>query len=388
MGDSRPDLNWGLVGVGADGAEMASRVVTDATREAFDDRIALLGTNVADLREPAERIETIGTLDRGRAAANADRVVTFGSQFDLTGVVAAERQFRADAERVVESLRSPLDGVDAVAYLADGTASWVVPTLVDRFGADANGQPSDEQADRPRQFVVTTLPSDVDAIQSRFDACYALFGLLGDDRQSARTTFLASKSTLREQYPPDPVDGILGAGSNELPHDPIVAAVALFVAASRRSDAAPSTHGTFGIAREKPIGLDPGVAIESAADVTFVPLDLSTVESVSLVVSAPEERIRSGAITAAGVADAFESWAAERGISDRTRGSTLVASPGEGRTFDVLLVPRGFHLGPVLDPLQDTYERGKAMLERSGAYRDLARAERLERQARNANSDE
>jgi len=124
-----------------------------------------------------------------------------------------------------------------------------------------------------------------------------------------------------------------------------------------------------------------------AAEATFVPVDLSTVESVSLIVGAPEERIRSDAITAAGVADAFDSWAAERGIPDRTGGSTLVPRSGGGQTFDVLLVPRGFDLGPVLDPLAGAYEQGKALLE-GDEYRDLARAERLERRVRGGDSDD
>ena len=396
MADTSHDSpNWGLVGVGADGAEMASRVVTGATRAAFDDRIALLGTNVADLREYAERIGAIETGDSGSAVADTDRVVTFGPhlgpQFDLTGIVAAERRFRADTERIVQPLRRVLDGADAIVYFADGRANWAVPTLVDRIGAAANGQPSDGQDGTrlPRQFIITTLPSDGDAIQSRFDACYTLFGLLGpDDRQSARTTFLASKPTLQEQYPSDPMDTPPRAGSNGLPHGPIVGAVELFVAASRRFDATSSTHGTFGLARDYPIGLEPSVAIESAAESTFAPLDLSTVDSVSLVVSAPEKRIQSDAITAAGVADAFDSWAAERGISERTRESRLVSRSGGGHTFDVLLVPRGFDLGPVFDPLQDAYEQSKAMLERSGASRDLARAERLERRVRNLDNDD
>ena len=389
MADSRHDgLEWGLVGVGGDGAEMVSRVVADATGDPFGDRIALLGTNVADLRAYAAQIGAIETGGCGEAAVDTDRLVTFGSQFDLTGVVPAERQFRADAERVVESLRGVLGGADAIVYLAGGKAAWVVPTLVDRIGAAANGQASDAPAGghRPRQFVVTTLPSDIGAVQPRFDACYALFGLLGsDDRRSPRTTFLVSRPTLREQYP---LESTFRAGSNGLPYDPIVAAVDLFVAAGRRSEPLTSSHGTFGIARDRPVGLDPAVAIEAAAHATFVPVDLSTVESVSLIVGAPEEQIRSDAITAVGVAGAFESWAAKRGLSDRTRGSTLVSRPGDGRTFDVLLVPTGVDLGPVVDPLRGAYEQGKAILERAESYRDLARAERLERRVRGGDSDD
>lgn len=397
MADTPHDGRWGLVGVGSDGAEMASQVVTDATGDPFDDRIALLARDVSDVRAYAEQVGAIGTGSRGEAAADTDRVVTFdlplGLQFDLSGVVPEERQFRADAGRVVESLRSVLDGADAIAYLTvlGHRASWVVPTLVDRIGATGNGQSPDAPASgrRPQQFVVATLPSETDAVQARFDACYTLFGLLGsDDRRSPRTTFLVSRPTLQEQYPPDLVEGSPGARSNGLPRDPIVAAVNQFVAASSRSDAIQSTHGTFGIARDQPVGLDPTVAIEAAAHATFVPLDLSTVESVSLIVGAPEEQIRSDAITAVGVADAFDSWAAERGISDRTRGSTLVSRPGDDRTFDVLLVPTGFDLGPVVDPLEDAYEQGKAVLERAESYRDLARAERLEQQARDADTDD
>ena len=397
MADNRNDTpNCGLVGVGADGAEMASQVVTDATHDAFDDRIALPGMNVADLRAYGEQIGPIGTESWGKAAADTDRIVTFdlpfGLQFDLSGVVPEERQFRADAERVVESLRSVLDGADAIAYLTvlGRRASWVVPTLVDRIGAAANGQPPDASArgGRPQQFVVATLPSETDAVQTRFDACYTLFGLLGsDDRRSAATTFLVSKPTLQERFLWESVDSAPGAGPTGLPHGPIATAVNQFVAASGQSDAISSTHGTFGIARDRPLGLDLTVAIEAAADATFVPIDLSTAESVSLVVSASEARIRSDAITAAGVADAFESWAAERGISDRTRGSTLVSRPGDGRTFDVLLVPTGFDLGPVFDPLEDAYEQGKAVLERAESSRDLARAERLERRVRGDDTD-
>lgn len=384
--------NWGLVGIDAEGSEMASRVATDATHDAFDDRIALLGTNVADLREHAERIGAIGT-DGGRAPDDADRIVTFdlpfGLQFDLSGVVPEERQFHADAERVVESLRSVLDGADAIVYLTEGKEGWVVPTLVDRIGSAANGRLSDAPSGgrRPQQFVVAALPSETDPVQTRFDACYTLFSLLGaDDRRSAATTFLVSKPTLHEQFFWESVDSTPGARPRGLPHDPIVTAVNQFVAAGPRSDASP--HGTFGIDRDRPFAFDLTVAIESAADATFVPVDLSTAESVSLVVSAPEERIGSDGITVDGVAEAFDAWAADRGLSDRTRGSTLVSRPGEGQTFDVLLVPRGFDLDPVFDPLQDAYEQGKAVFERSEAYRDLARAERLERQVRGVDSDD
>ncbi|GGJ06367.1 hypothetical protein GCM10008995_15350 [Halobellus salinus] len=390
MADNRNGApNWGLVGVGADGAEMASQVVTDATHDVFDDRIALLGRAVADVRAYAEQIGVIGTASLGEAAADTDRIVTFdlpfGMQFDLSGVVPEERQFCANTERVVESLRSVLDGADAIAYLTvpGGKASWVVPALVERIGATANGHPPDAPArgGRPQQFVVATLPSETDPIQTRFDACYTLFGLLGpDERRSAATTFLVSKPTLQEQFLLEPVDSTPGAGSTGLPHGPIATAVNQFIAAGRRSDRSP--HGTFGIARDRPLGLDLTVAIEAAADATFVPVDVSTVESVSLIVGAPEERIRSDAITAVGVADAFGSWATERGISDRTRGSTLVSRPGDGQTFDVLFVPTGFDLGPVLDPLEDAYEQGKAVLERAESSRDLARAERLERRVR------
>ena len=66
MADTPHGGRWGLVSVGSDGAEMASQVVTDASRDVFDDRIALLARDVSDVRAYAEQIGAIGTGSRGK----------------------------------------------------------------------------------------------------------------------------------------------------------------------------------------------------------------------------------------------------------------------------------------------------------------------------------
>jgi hypothetical protein len=407
---------WGLVGVGRGGSDLASQVLTRATSD-IDDRILLVNSNVADARRSLDRIEA--AID-DRNAIGDDRVAVVGSRLGPeTSVFAGDRMAREGASELLGSMTDVLGGTDALLYtvaLGGGTESEV-PSILDRTtqaptagGPTAAGGDTVAQTDASAgdgwgsslsQFVIATMPFESAQACQHFNAVCLLFRLLGADGRRADMTVLASSTEVNGQLGAPDLDRD-EAGSHSVDeqavNDRIATAVDLFVGAGRRADnpiddsdflrpqrtaSDPSTsHATFGLARELPIGLDLSAAMDRAAENAFVPMDLSTVESAFAVVRAPAPRVDAGDVTNGQVRKAFAEWKAEHGFRATPGMATLSRGSGEGRTFDVLLVLAGFGLDPLLDRHREPYETVKARLRERGAYHELARAERLERDSR------
>jgi len=407
---------WGLVGIGRGGSDLASRVLTRATSD-IDDRVLLVNSNVADARRSLDRIEA--AID-DRNAIGDDRVAVVGSRFGPeTGVFAGDRMAREGASELLRSMTDVLGGTDALLYtvaLGGGTESEM-PSILDRtIQAPTAGGPAvvagdtvaqtdasagDGWGSSLSQFVIATMPFESAQACQQFNAVCLLFQLLGADGRRADMTVLASSTEVNGQLgAPDPDRDEAGSHSvdEQAVNDRIATAVDLFVGAGRQADNpiddrdflraqrvgtdSTASHATFGLARELPIGLDLSAAMDRAAENAFVPLDLSTVDSAFAVVRAPAPRVDDGDVTDGRVREAFAEWKLEHGLRAATGISTLSTTPGDGRTLDVLLVLGGFGLDPLLDRHREPYETVKARLRERGAYRELARAERLERDSR------
>ncbi|MGQ4555507.1 hypothetical protein [Halobellus sp. GM3] len=406
-GQRRDFTTWGIVAAGQGGGNIASQFLTRTENPGIDERIVLVNTNDTDIQQNITRVESELAIDR--EAIYQAHIANFGANVGVgNDFFDGERMAEEDFEEIFQPINTTLSGAEALMYtvaLGGGSGNGSVPYVINQLSqGPTEGKTADMNAawlDGLTQFALAAWPFEYESAQRHFNAICGLSRLLMDERgeQNADMTILASNSRLKElalQHDDVRDDGHGGfADDKELVNEQIIAAIDLFISAGRLAEDTIDVkdyvrkpqrrgvyHGTFGTALEKPIGLNLKMAIQRAAENTFVPLDPSTAEAAYVVVRAPERRIDSGDVTTGRVGEAFAKWKAENGLRGTVGMETLSRAPGRGQTFDVLVFLGGFDLSPLIEESQELYEMEKEALHRGDSHDQLSRIDRLEENLR------
>jgi len=400
----RDFTEWGIVASGQGGCRIASQLFTRTDNPGIDDRIVLINTNDTDIQESLDRVDAQLAIDRD--TITREHVALFGPSDGAGNDFFDGEQY---AEEGFDEIFRPINNTaqsDALLYsvaLGGGTGNGSVPYVIDQF-AQAPDEGSVARLDREAtwlggipQFVVAAWPFRGEGVQRYFNAVCGLSRLLmrEDGSPNADMTILASNARLKQLADEnDDAERVRGAISDEdLVNRRIISALDLFISAGRLADDTidvkdyarqPQTrgayHGTFGTELGKPVGLDLDVAIENAANNTFVPLDPSTSEAVYVVVRAPEQQIVDGTITAGDVRSSVADWKQEHGLDRAVGMQTLSKAPAGGNTFDVLVFLAGFDLTPLMEESWswDRYEGERDSRRQNRSRERISRVERLE----------
>ena len=409
----RDFTEWGIVASGQGGCRIASQLFTRTDNPGIDDRIVLINTNDTDIQESLDRVDAQLAMDR--ETISREHVALFGPSSGAGNDFFDGEEY---AEEGFDEIFRPINNTaqsEALLYtvaLGGGTGNGSTPYVIDQLG-QAPEAGAVAELDREAtwlselpQFVIAAWPFRGEGVQRYFNAVCGLSRLLmtEDGSPNADMTILASNARLKRLAEEnDDAEQVHGAVSDEdLVNGRIISALDLFISAGRLADDTidvkdyarqPQTrgayHGTFGTEIGKPVGLDLSVAIENAANNTFVPLDPSTAEAVYVVVRAPERQVADRAITSGDVRSAVADWKAEHGLDRAVGMQTLSKAPGGGNTFDVLVFLAGFDLAPLMEESRswDRYE-GERDSRRQNRSRDrVSRIERLESNLREYRSN-
>lgn len=410
----REYTSWGIIGAGEGGGRIASQFLTRTENPGIDNRIVIINTHHGDIQQTLDRIEARLAIDR--ETVNRDHVAYFGSESGVgNDYLRGERMAAEDFGQILRPIEETLAGTDAFLYtlgLGGGTGNGSVPYLINqlRLGPE-KGDTAESGGElgwlrNLNQIALAAWPYRDDPVQQHFNAVAGVSRLLTqeDGDRNADMTILVSNSHLEEDVD---VNGGSAAGShggggsqlvdrNEKVNSQIIPAVDLLISAGRRSVNTvdvndyirkPHTrgvyHATFGVALDKPIGLELTKTIETAADNTYVPMDPTTCGAAYIVVRAPDRRIEEGDVSMADVSKAFNVWKSDIGIRHAVGMPTLSRKDGPGNTIDVLLLLGGFDLKPLFEQSWDLYEGEKEALGRTGDGREqLEHVETMERNLR------
>ena len=409
----RDATQWGIVASGEGGGRIASQLFTRTDNPGIDDRIVLINTNDTDIQESLDRVDAQLAMDR--ETISREHVALFGPSSGAGNDFFDGEQY---AEEGFDEIFRPINNTaqsEALLYtvaLGGGTGNGSTPYVIDQLG-QAPEAGAVAELDREAtwlseipQFVIAAWPFRCEGVQRYFNAVCGLSRLLmtEDGGPNADMTILASNARLRQlARENNDADRVRGSISDEdLVNRRIITALDLFISAGRLADDTidvkdyarqPQTrgayHGTFGTELDKPVGLDLDVAIENAANNTFVPLDPSTAEAVYVVVRAPEQQVADGKIDTGEVRAAVADWKLDHGLDRAVGMQTLSKAPGGGNTFDVLVFFAGFDLTPLMEQSRswDRFEGERDNRRENRSRERVSRVERLESNLREYRSN-
>lgn len=362
---------WGIVASGEGGGRIASNFFARTENPGIDDRILVMNTNRADIRNTINRIES--QLDLGGEDIWQSKALEFG---DLPGAgnffADGEQCAREDLDEIVGRIDQELTAVDAmlhVATLGGGTGNGSVPYLVRTFKGGLDVENHRPWMDEVVHVALAAWPFDREPPQRHFNAICGLSRLLRtpDGGQNANMTLLAANSQFG--------DADSGESDYEAVNQWLVSAIDLLIGAGRETRdvidvrdffRVPSQIGAYHFTPAVATGMN-GEMFEleylfgKAAENPFVPMDATTSRAAFAVVRAPTALIESGKITGAAVGTAFENWKRENGI-DAPGMTTLTPVDRSGSDVDVLLLLGGFDLRPLVDRSWGAYERHRENL--------------------------
>lgn len=393
---------WGIVASGEGGGRIASQFFDRTNNPGIDDRVVIMNTNRADLRNTIDRIK--GNVSQ----ANDDDVaenytLAFGEQqgagnFFPNGEACA----RNDIDDIVGKI-TEFGTADAFMYLATlggGTGNGSIPYIVEQIQSDfANIDQSVSEPEWLNSTIHTTFsvwPHYYEQPQRHFNAVSGLSRLLrtSDGNQNADLVLLAANSHIeddenghREQYDKinqaviDAIDLMIGAGRETRS----VIDVKDYVTIPSQMDA---YHFTPAVATD----LNGDVyelefMLDQAADNAYVPMDIESTTVAYLIVRAPEGMIEDDDISEPDVYNAFREWTDDHNI-DAAGQASLTPKRGRGTDVDVMLLLGGFDLNPLLDHSWDQFETWGENLTGNGGGRggeDLTKNE-LDEITRNLNN--
>ncbi|WP_222913996.1 hypothetical protein [Natrinema sp. SYSU A 869] len=361
---------WSVIASGEGGGRIASQFFDRTENPGIDDRILVMNTNRADLRNTIDRLKAkLGaTEDEDVIESHA---LEFGSQqgagnFFPNGETCA----REDLDRIVNRITEfgTTDAFMHVATLGGGTGNGSIPYVVDQFKDGLSDLNDDNAAEEWMDSVIHAAfgvwPYYYEQPQRHFNAVCGLSRLLrtDDDEQNADMVLLASNSHLD--------DDETGAGDQyDSINDAIITAVDLMIGAGRETRSVidikdyvtiPSQMDAYHFTPAVATDLNGSVyeleyMLDQAAEGTFVPMDVETTTAAYAIVRAPERMIDDGEITEPEVYEAFREWTGKNGINVAGQAS-LTPKRGRGSDVDVLLLLGGFDLNPLLDHSWDDFE--------------------------------
>ncbi|MHC3438632.1 FtsZ/tubulin family protein [Natrialbaceae archaeon A-gly3] len=357
-----------MIASGEGGGRIASQFFSRTENPGIDDRILVMNTNRADLRNTINRMQDhlSGADDEDLMGSHA---LEFGSQqgagnFFPNGEACAQE----DLDRIVGRIKDTgeADAFMHVATLGGGTGNGSIPYLIDQFRSGLD----DLDTEDPQSWMDSIIhaafgvwPYYYEQPQRHFNAVCGLSRLLRtqDDQQNADMVLLASNSHL------DNEEG--GNGEYNSINDAIISAIELMIGAGRETRSVidikdyvtiPSQMDAYHFTPAIATGLDGSVyeleyMLEKAAENTFVPMDVGTTSAAYAIVRAPEGMIDDGAISEPDVYNAFREWTTKQDINVAGQAS-LTPKRGRGSDVDVMLLLGGFDLNPLLDHSWDDFE--------------------------------
>jgi hypothetical protein len=408
--DGRAYTTLGIIAVGQGGGNIAIQFLTRKDNPGIDERVVLVNTNDTDIMRNIDRNESDLAIDR--ETLSREHVETFGGASVGVGndFFEGERLAEEDFETIFRPINNKISGSEALMYsvaLGGGSGNGSVPYIIDQLSQGPDGgKTADMNAawlDGITQFALAAWPFDYESAQRHYNAICGLSRLLmrEDGEPNADMTILASNTRLKELALQDDEDDVRQDSRGDyvddktLVNERIIDAIDLFISAGRLSESTIDVkdyvekpqlhgayHGTFGTAMEKPTGLDIDLAIESAVENAFVPLDPSTAKAAYVIVRAPERKMQSGEVTMGRVGEGFAKWKAENGLRGTVGMETLAQAPGRRNSMDVLVFLAGFDLGPLFEESWEFYETEKEGLRRGESTDQLARVDRIEENLR------
>lgn len=358
---------WAILAAGEGGGRIASRFFAASDNPSIEDRILVMNTNRADIRNTITRLER--TLSN--AEELGDHAFTFGP-LDGVGNNFANGEMCADEgyQTIVEQIEaSGITVAQAFLYtttLGGGTGNGTVPYVIHELKTDP---PITElQEDNMVHIALAAWPYDYEGPQRHFNAVCGLSRLLRwyDGSQNADMVLLVSNSTVAERF----AEGETPSDrQNELVNERIKTAVDMLVAPGRE------TMGVMDVSDyvEQPSRIDayhftPGVAtgiesfydlefmFEEAADNTFVPMDPTTSRALYAIVKAPRHLVEAGKYSETEVQRALSRWLDDNGYDAvEHRMETLTPVDRGTDTLDVMLLFGGFGLEELLESSVDDY---------------------------------
>ena len=362
---------WSVIASGEGGGRIASQFFDRAENPGIDDRVLVMNTNRADLRNTIDRMR--GTLqdERGEEETMESHALEFGSQqgagnFFPNGEACA----REDLDRIVSRIKDfgTSDAFMHVATLGGGTGNGSIPYTIEQF---KTGLADLEDAGATEEWMASVIhtafgvwPYYYEQPQRHFNAVCGLSRLLrtADDTQNADMVLLASNSQLDDEEN--------GNGRHyDSINDAIITAIDLMIGAGRETRSVIDVKDYVTIPSQMDAyHFTPAVAtdmngqvyeleymLDQAAENTYVPMDVGTTTAAYAIVRAPESMIDDGEISEPEVYGAFRDWTTKHDINVAGQAS-LTPKRGRGNDVDVLLLLGGFDLNPLLDHSWDEFE--------------------------------
>lgn len=370
---------WAVIASGEGGGRIASQFFERTDNPGIEDRILLMNTNRADIRNNINRIANNINIDAEEITRR--HTVDFGPKDGAGNKFHwGEENIRQEESRVIEEIEAAeIDEADAFLYittLGGGTGCGSVPYLINSLRAN----PPSPAFEDTTHVALAAWPFEYEGAQMHFNAVAGLSRLLNwyDNSQTADIVLLADNTHLAETVAENlGSSGNGGLGQKDAVNDAVIKVIDMMIAAGRE------TYGTTDVidimawpAQRNTRHLVPGLAQDTenifdfemgfdiAADNTFAPIDPTTAEGVIAVVRAPRAEIGQDKFTEPGVMKALDSWLEKNGFDqDRTmKMNTLTPSDKKTDTYDVMLLFTGFDIQPMLDSSMPKFD---ALLEGS-----------------------
>jgi len=362
---------WAVVASGEGGGRITSQFFTRSDNPGIDDRILVMNTNRADIRNTISRMES--NFAEGEDPER--HALEFGSQqgagnFFVTGMEAA----REDLDRIVGKFSDMAGHAEAflhAATLGGGTGNGSVPYVIDQFKSGLDTDQHEPWMDSTIHTAFGVWPYYYEAPQRQFNAVCGLSRLLRspDGSQNADMVLLAANSHLSD-------DETSGTDFDEV-NEQIISAIDLMIGAGRETRGVidvqdyvtvPSQIGAYHFTPAVSTGMNGQMfeleyMFDKAAENAFVPMDVGTSRVTYAIVRAPQHMIDNGEITEPDVQNAFNQWKRDHGLLGASGMTSLTPKQERGEEVDVLLLLGGFDLDPLLDHSWEEYEEYKDSLQ-------------------------
>ncbi|MFB6126923.1 MAG: hypothetical protein ABEJ79_06490 [Halolamina sp.] len=357
---------WGIVAAGEGGGRIAAEFFARSDNPGIDDRIVLLNTNRADIRNTIEQANIEDSLDEYTTVFGSKRGV--GNSF-LAGEECA-REGLDDIARQIDDRAPDADAFLHTTTLGGGTGNGTIPYLMRQFDAGSEMETRRPWMDSAVHIALAAWPYYDEPAHRQFNAICGLSRLLRrrDGEQNADMVLLAANSHLDESGAADSYDAV---------NRRILSAIDLLISAGREAHgvvdvedyvAKPSEIGAYHFTPAVGEGLNAKMLefellFDRAAENAFVPMDVGTSRAAYAIVRAPERLIDSGEVTTNDVKSAFNDWKRKHGLGAAVGMSTLAPKDDRSNDVDVLLLLGGFDLNPLLEHARGRFEEHKENLE-------------------------
>jgi hypothetical protein len=384
---------WGVIGSGEGGGRITFQFFTRTENPGIDDRILLLNTNRADLRNTINKMQ-----DHLSETFDSDDLQTRNAfQFgDPSGAGNFFPNGQAYAEEDLEDILTRVDEVMAVAdafvfvaTLGGGTGNGSIPTLVNHL---KNSASLTDRLEDTVQTAIGVWPFYDELAQRHFNAVCGLSRLLMVDDESQAgdqntdMVLLAANSHLEDVIGEDGLEELVmethlqrqqqHVDEFEEINMAIISAIDMMIRPSRITEGVidladfienPSWTGSYHFSPAIATGMDNDVypiqyMFDRASENAYVPMELSTVDAVYAAVYAPERMIERNQITERDVIRALGQWQDAHDLSLHGQ-SSLVPKRETGSDLDVMLLLGGFDLEPLLEQSWDQFERYATQLQ-------------------------